>query len=987
MENFIFSYYTKLDALSSLNNLNNHNYHLFSVDKDETGKKYFSLMTNQIVFQQIISSNSYIYENYNDQQPIKFFLDIDCKRKTSSYNDIDQLINDCLQLFEPIFNSYNYFNYPIIILNATTIVKYSLHIIFPSIIFKSTQHIKQFMSLIKSKLIDDKIIDLSVYRNGCFRVNGCSKKGKNNKLKFFKSYNYEFIDENKCFIDTLLTNINSNNFINFNINKNIDLTNKTINNSVNKPTNKLINFHFSNKLCLCVTPSDEQINNILNLLPNDYLDSYDKWLIVLNVMKGLNKYNLWKNWCSKSSKFNEIDNLFYWDSTNNIFIDINYLIHIINNQTENKLSYFATYKQYDPLTYAINFDKVINNKKYVSEILTYELFDKYDTILIDSNTGTGKSFCVGTHTAENKNLQIISISCLISLINQHVKAFNELGLNMKSYESEFNITNNIAICINSLMKLSKITNKQLSNCILYLDEISSFLLLTHNSTLDHIIKPIYDLLVRFIKNCKKLILSDAFINDQCLDIVNLRTNKKLFVKNLYQKYNGIKAIKINDKNVLLNKLIDKCKNNEHFIFASDSRKSTELFYNECINKSKEEHKNKYILLTKNSNYKPKNVSEEWKDKFVFYSPKIVYGVDFSINEPEDVFLCITGKTLMPPLLFQQATRCRNINKLYYYYDNKCKFKNKYYDIEHCESLFNDCVEYNDKINDVCKVLDESDNLIFIKNSFYKLFIKNEYMFDCYNSNKLYFFEKLLKDKGFVLENYCEYTEIKQVINYKNIIDNNELFDKFIKSTQKDIIEFGVFNERIKILNLSYNNELLTKYKNIIIDKNNFEDHLNIIRFLKSDLFIENKLNELTNNSFTVKSMDNVYNKINLLRKLMTKYNIDYFNIKFIKPDLTEINFEEKEWIVLKKIFRITKEKPKNMYELIIQIVGMIKNITCSDIIISKKIKNDNKWYHIYDFNYNNISHHLILDNYANINNINFYDKIYKIFNIVYHSYL
>jgi hypothetical protein len=52
------------------------------------------------------------------------------------------------------------------------------------------------------------------------------------------------------------------------------------------------------------------------------------------------------------------------------------------------------------------------------------------------------------------------------------------------------------------------------NKILFLDEINSFIeSLTHNETLDKNIKIIYQILTRIIKNCHKLIVSDASISD------------------------------------------------------------------------------------------------------------------------------------------------------------------------------------------------------------------------------------------------------------------------------------------------------------------------------------------------------------------------------------------------------------------------------------------------------------------------------------------
>ena len=52
------------------------------------------------------------------------------------------------------------------------------------------------------------------------------------------------------------------------------------------------------------------------------------------------------------------------------------------------------------------------------------------------------------------------------------------------------------------------------NKILFLDEINSFIeSLTHNETLDKNIKIIYQIFTWIIKNCHKLIVSDALISD------------------------------------------------------------------------------------------------------------------------------------------------------------------------------------------------------------------------------------------------------------------------------------------------------------------------------------------------------------------------------------------------------------------------------------------------------------------------------------------
>lgn len=946
-------YYTKLDAIND-----NDNKLLFSSDKyDNSGEKYFHLFDVDQIYDIIIKGNTHYYENYNDNEPIKFFLDLDYKKSDKSP---DELIIEVINLFTPIFNQHSYQNYPIIILNATTNIKVSLHIIYPTIIFKSAKHIKYFMKTIKSELIYTKIIDTSVYRTGCFRLLYCSKKGKNNKLTHYKSYNYNYTTDKQLFKDTLLKSINNDKYFDFEYNEPIINEHKHI-----VIENKTINLIQS----LCYSLTDQQIINILNLLPDDYNNDYMKWIIVLNVMKGLNKYDIWRDWCRKSDKFNEHANLNYWNKMTNIFIDINYLVYVINTETQNKINYFETYKPYSPLSYII--DHIEDNKCHVSDILTFNQFKKYDTIIIQSQPGTGKTYCVAEYVKKYKHV-VISISALVSLINQHIKSFSEI--NMKSYENKFGFGDNLAICINSIMKLNRMTDKQIRETIIYIDEISSFLLLTHNSTLDYIIKPVYDLLIQIVKKCHKLIISDALINDQCIDFCNIRKTNILCIKNTYPKFKNIKAIKIKNKNDLINKLVTKCKNNEYFLFCSDSKKIVKKYYDICV--SQFEDKSNFRIITKDSSYDPKNVNIEWMNKFVFYSPKIVYGVDFTIEQTEDVFIYITGKTLAPPLLFQQCTRCRNMTNLYYMYDcdiektKKTYYRCKYIDMNDCEKQYVELLETNNKINDVCRILDEEDNIKFVKNSFFKLFIKNEYMIDCYNSNKFYYFEKTLIENGFILTNYNEHINEHEL----NDIKKDNIYIDYINSADKNLIEFKTINDRIKFLNLPNDTKLLEKYKDIITDEHKFNEHLDIIRFIKSDKYIENKLVDVMENTFMIKLIRNQYYKIQLLRQLMKHYKIDYFDIKFDKPNLEEIEFDDAKWNLYKHIFRTTKEKPKNHYELTLLLVTMIKQLTCSKMILSKQIKLNNFRFIIYHFNLEYINYHLELDSYNNYNIRDFHDK-------------
>ena len=83
-------------------------------------------------------------------------------------------------------------------------------------------------------------------------------------------------------------------------------------------------------------------------------------------------------------------------------------------------------------------------------------------------------------------------------------------------------------------------------------------------------------------------------------------------------------------------------------------------------------KDKFILITADTSKIINNASNEFKNKFVFYSPSITTGINFFIEEKQDVFLFIKGNTISPSLSFQQATRTRNINKLFYHSNAKDK---------------------------------------------------------------------------------------------------------------------------------------------------------------------------------------------------------------------------------------------------------------------------------------------------------------------------
>ena len=75
------------------------------------------------------------------------------------------------------------------------------------------------------------------------------------------------------------------------------------------------------------------------------------------------------------------------------------------------------------------------------------------------------------------------------------------------------------------------------------------------------------------------------------------------------------------------------------------------------------------------------------------------------------------------------------------------------------------------------------------------------------------------------------------------------------------------------LGVEINKETLNTYRNEIMDKHVLQDHLNVIRLLKTDHYINEKLKTAKDNSYDIKNMTMIYSKVKAIRNLETKYNI------------------------------------------------------------------------------------------------------------------
>lgn len=753
--------------------------------------------------------------------------------------------------------------------------------------------------------------------------------------------------------------------------------------------------------------TDEQFVNILNQLDQTYLNNYSDWLRVTTVCKHHDKFDIWDEWSKKSANYDKNKNMAIWNS-NKGAIDINYLCYILK---------IDKIKKYKKISYDIstnnNIDYIEYNHKYVYDAsfndvqYDYDIFEKYDSVILKACCGTGKTTAVAEHVKKymvenvkkymdaNPGTKFLSIVDRESLADQHAKSFSSLNIeHYKTTKIEPCDASALVLCINSLTKLSKLTKEDKNKYIVFIDEITSFLNITHNSTLDKNIKVVYNMLTSIIRHAHKVIVGDAIVLDNVFEILKSRIKaedkKTLFITNNYNKFQGVPAVRVRNERLMLNKLIQQCKEGKPFLFGCDSATIATKWYNRCKSEVPETEHDKFILLTAETNKTIKDAEQEFKNKYVFYSPKITYGVDFSIDTPQNVYIYQQGDTIMPNGTFQQTTRCRNIQTLYYY--SECKeHDSKYTDLEDVKETLRKNIQYfqdkNKHLYNVSTIYDEDDEEYkVVENSFFNLFAFSEYMIDLYKTNMTKRYQDLLIMNGFVMSEEGTIEKLdkeeKQALSELTKEIQEELFKEYLETEYKGDEKYDSFNRHIEFLQIPKDNETLEKYKNEIMDKYVLQDHLNIIRLLKTDDYIKGKLIAAKESSYDIKNMTMIYSKVKAIRDLEKKYNIEPLQVDYTMTG--DINMDDNEYRYIRNVFRITRDKPKTYNELRSIYISMIRNITTGDLLKSERIKSRKEGkrdFMTYNLDNDYIQYHLELNKFYNTDCTHFHDSFVTKYNI------
>ena len=606
--------------------------------------------------------------------------------------------------------------------------------------------------------------------------------------------------------------------------------------------------------------------------------------------------------------------------------------------------------------------KEINQTKLDLDI---DDFYNNDVILISSGTATGKTRAIAKISKDLKtkyNSNILSIVNLITLSREQRYTFQEISeICLSNYQTSLNDFKDSdgVICLNSLYKLENIEDFDASNTILYIDEVNDLIRsLTHNDGLDNVLNMVYTFLIKLIKTCKKIILSDATIDLNTLNLLSSRivNNKSILIKNTIQKFKGVKAKKYNNENEFLKVIIQHIKNKNYFLFGCDGCEKITEFYKNILEKFPDQ-KDAFILFTGKTINEVEDAMKQFKNKYVFYSPTITTGVSFILEDIKQThFIYLTNRPLITPIsLYQMSCRTRNMKELIYY-TNDIKPKDmKHETLKEVENKYKKMIKYNNRLLNMSKSINENDDVKIVENTFFKLFCYNEYQTSIFNTGFVEHYENILIRDGFELEEVGDKAKLDKEIQkeFKELYEvvKDEQFESFINlnfniQDERDFEEvkkqYPILYNRTDILNIQTKEEA-EKYKIFLMDEYSLKNYFNLLNLFKTDKYITVKNKVKSKETFKIKSISTVFNKLLLIKQFETHYKIDRFHLNFDDIDITnEISNHFQE--LYKNVFSRQTDKQFKTKEQIFKIYyNMLKNIYGDiPVIIRKNVKQNNK---------------------------------------------
>lgn len=796
-----------IDEQNAASAANDKNLYLFSEDKSDKSNKLFIVTTQTLIHKIVSAKQLSMYEHFEANQQVKLFIDIDLKTKDLTDKQdknivFESSIQMILQLVEGQLEKYNFPNKKeIIILTASTDIKMSAHIIYRNVTFNNIYDIKFFMHDIKSPLIDKNIVDLSVYKTGCFRMILCTKFGKQNPLIFSRSIDYVAPDHRQLFFDSLIQNIPTDAFIvNYQAPLNIKLKVKSkiqiIRNIITDKKNEPeLNVH-QNDVSLDV------LKCYLDLVNVQRADKYGEWIKVGMILHNSNprSFKLWDTWSQQSAEYDsELLNKYKWQTFSNGvgFATLKMLAKTDSPELYEKIEFSMEEPIFKSIKFESNYlfktekEKIKDFKSVVSTSIHEWLTSDIKTLGLKSCYNSGKTQMIKKILEEYKLKRILFVTYRQTLTNDLYGNFKDYGV--LSYLDGFFESDKVICQLESLPRLLSecLFNDQIeipSYDLVICDEMESILAHLRSVTIKEK-ERIFNLFMDIIYNSDKVLALDGDLGNRSYELIK-ECGKHIILENTIKK--GDKHfVFTNDRKLFYDKIEQDLLDGKNIVIISMSSTIATEFYN------KYKDKYKSILHCSNSDDKLKaelkDVNKLWSQyRLLIYSPQVESGVNHNTEHFDKMYCILCSSSCSPRALMQMTARVRQFKDTEaYVYLNGLQFKEKasFYKFDEVKAYVLDI--YNNYLTPIT-VTDEQTKkkVIRFKYDLYtRILIHNET--EEKNKHPYYFIPYLLNmltSKG---------------NTYKYIGSQNQKSDKEINKTQimkEELLKTeDISNERYNVL--------------------------------------------------------------------------------------------------------------------------------------------------------------------------------------------